>query len=317
MMGYNLMSTAFEAKIYSYSTQRQLDKIEYDCIFTIAGAEIVYLKTDKPIFSRTDAIIQSFKDYYIKSVPDFAFNWASNIEKRAISKQKYIFVASHWVLNEAIKYNIKDVEKKFVVIESGANLDPKEIQYKHHEYSLNKQLNMIIVGYDVMRKGLDVAFDAAKILNEKYNVKAYVTVMGGKPSDEMLQSGFIRYVGMKDKNNPKEYNEFYDIFSSADLFIFPTKAECHGIVNCEAAAYGLPIFSNNTGGVGDYCIDGVNGRCLPVTSGGKEYAEAIYDALSTGKIIEYSTNSRKLYIEKFNWQSWGNRVLPIMQKACK
>ena len=88
-------------------------------------------------------------------------------------------------------------------------------------------------------------------------------------------------------------------------------------MNCEAAAYGLPIFSNNTGGVGDYCIDGVNGRCLPVTSGGKEYAEAIYDALSTGKIIEYSTNSRKLYIEKFNWQSWGNRVLPIMQKACK
>lgn len=316
-MGYNLMHTAFEAKVYSYSVQRQLDKIEYDCIFTIAGKEIVYLKTDKPIFSRTDAIIQSFRDYYIKSVPDFAFNWASNIEKRAIAKQKNIFVASRWVLNEAIKYNIKDVEKKFVVVESGANLDSNEVRCRYHDYNLNKELNMIIVGYDVMRKGLDVAFEAAKILNEKYNVKAYVTVMGGRPSDEMLLSGLVRYVGMKDKNNPKEYNEFYDIFSSADLFIFPTKAECHGIVNCEAAAYGLPIFANNTGGVGDYCIDGVNGRCLPVTSRGEEYAKAIYDALSTGKMAEYSTNSRKLYVEKFNWQSWGNRVLPIIQKACK
>lgn len=316
VMGYNLMHTAFEAKVYSYSVQRQLDKIDYDCIFTIAGKEIVYLKTDKPIFSRTDAIIQSFRDYYIKSVPNFAFNWASSIEQKAIAVQTNVFVASRWVLNEAIKYNIKDVEKKFVIVESGANLDSSEIRCKHHEYSLCRDLNMIIVGYDVMRKGLDVAFDAAKILNEKYNVKAYITVMGGRPSDEMLLSGLIRYVGMKDKNNPKEYNEFYDIFSSADLFIFPTKAECHGIVNCEAAAYGLPIFANDTGGVGDYCIDGVNGRCLPVTSGGKEYAKAIYDALSTGKMAEYSTNSRKLYIEKFNWESWGNRVLPIIENVC-
>lgn len=317
MMGYNLMHTAFEAKIYSFSVQRQLNKIEYDCIFTIAGKEIVYLKTDKPIFSRTDAIIQSFRNYYIQSVPDFAFKWADNIEKRAIAKQKKVFVASQWVLNEAIKYKIPDAEKKFVVVETGANLDSQEIQVKKHEYDFDKELNMIMVGFDVMRKGLDVAFETAKILNEKYNVKAYVTVMGGKPSDEMLRSNYIRYVGMKDKNNPKEYHEFYDIFSSADLFIFPTKAECHGIVNCEAAAYGLPIFANDTGGVGDYCIDRVNGRCLPVTSGGEEYAEAIYDAIYTGKMAEYSANSRNLYINKFNWQAWGNRVLPIIQKSIK
>ncbi len=317
MMGYNLMHTALEAKIYSYSIQRQLDKIEYDCIFSISGPEIAYLKTDKPIFSRTDAIIQSFRDYYIKSVPGFAFNWASNIENRAIAKQRNIFVASQWVLDEAIKYNVKDAKKKFIVIETGANLDFNEVQCKQHEYGLDKELNMILVGYDVVRKGLDIALDAAKILNEKYNIKAYVTVLGGKPSGEMLESRYIRYLGMKNKNNSKERHEFYDVFSSADIFIFPTKAECHGIVNCEAAAYGMPIFSNDTGGVRDYCIDGVNGRCLPVTSCGKEYAEAIYSAIVTGKMKDFSSNSRNLYLEKFNWDSWGKRVLPVIENACK
>lgn len=44
------------------------------------------------------------------------------------------------------------------------------------------------------------------------------------------------------------------------IFLFSlTRAECHGIVNCEACAFGLPIFSYATGGVPSYVINDFNG----------------------------------------------------------
>lgn len=313
--GKNMLHIPWRAWLYSNSVQKKLNTLDYDCVFSIGSMEIAYIKTDKPIYCRADAIIDSFIDYYTYNVPKFAQRWAHNVEERALQNMTKFFVPSQWVIDEIHRVGMHISDDKLVLVETGANLIYSDIKLKKHEYSLDKELNMIIVGYDVMRKGLEVAFDAVRILNELYHVKAYVTVMGGRPIDEMLDSGYVHYVGMKNKNVKQEYDEFYDIFSSADLFIFPTKAECHGIVNCEAAAYGLPIFTNNTGGVSNYCVDGLNGRCLPVTSSGKEYAEAIFDALKSGKMKEYSEGSRRFYEEKLNWDSWYKRVaLFIKQK---
>ena len=311
-LGKNMMHIPLRARLYCNSVQRQLAKVEYDCIFTIGSMEIAYIKTDKPIYCRADAIIDSFVDYYTFNVPKFAQRWAHNVEERALQNMTKFFVPSQWVIDEIHRVGIRIPDDKLVLVETGANLEPADIKLKAHEYGLDKELNMIMVGYDVMRKGLDVAYDAARILNEKYHVKAYVTVMGGRPTDEMLQSGYVRYAGMKNKNIKKEYDEFYEIFSSADLFIFPTMAECHGIVNCEAAAYGLPIFANNTGGVSNYCVDGVNGRCLPVTSGGEEYAEAIYEALKKNNMSKFSLGSKELYNNRLNWSSWGKTVNKVI-----
>lgn len=311
-LGKKMMHIPLRARLYCNSVQRQLAKVEYDCIFTIGSMEIAYIKTEKPIYCRADAIIDSFVDYYTFNVPKFAQRWAHNVEERALQNMTKFFVPSQWVIDEIHRVGMRIPEDKLVLAETGANLDPADIKLKKHEYGLDKELNMIMVGYDVMRKGLNVAYDAARILNEKYHVKAYVTVMGGRPTNEMLQSGYVRYVGMKNKNIKKEYDEFYDIFSSADLFIFPTKAECHGIVNCEAAAYGLPIFANNTGGVSNYCVDGVNGRCLPVTSGGEEYADAIFNALKNNEMAKFSEGSSELYNKRFNWSVWGAIVSNVI-----
>ena len=172
---------------------------------------------------------------------------------------------------------------------------------------------MLFVGYDIMRKGFDIAYETVNILNEKYHIKANITVMGGKPDDIFLNNGRVNYAGNKNKNNTNEFYEFYQEFEKADIFIFPTKAECHGIVNCEAAAYGLPIFSYRTGGP-SYVLDEINGRILSLDKTGKDFAEAIYYALSTNKMQEYSNNSRKLYEQRFNWNNWGNTVRKYIDK---
>lgn len=84
----------------------------------------------------------------------------------------------------------------------------------------------------------------------------------------------------------------------------PTKAECAGIVFSEAAAYGMPSITHKTGGVESYVEDGVTGRCLPLGSTGKDFANAIMDIVENGRLEEYSNAARKKYEQELNWNSW-------------
>lgn len=307
-LGYNVSHTPIVSRIYSKSVQRKLDITNYDCIFTLGSVEVAYIKTNKPIYCRTDAIIESFFDYYVFNVPSFARKWAITVEHKAIRKYKRFFIPSEWVLDEIHKYSYNEPDEKFIFVESGANLIKSEIHYNPKNYSIKKNLRMLFVGWDLKRKGIDVAIECAKTLKYKYNINSNVIVVGGEPDKEMLNSGFVIYAGNKNKNDKKQLIEFYKEFEKADLFLFPTKAECHGIVNCEAAAYGLPIFSCNTGGVSSYCINNLNGRCLSKNATGEDFAEAIYETLHNNKMEFFSKSSRKLYEDKFNWDVWGEKV---------
>lgn len=309
LFGKNSMpQNRLTAYLYSRSVNNQLKNKKFDALFCLDCTDFAYIKTDKPIYYRSDAIVHIFINYYIFNVPNFLQKEARHIEELALKKCTNFFVPSQWIIDGIIKNKIPINLKKVIFVESGANLDDETIVYTPRIYDISRPLNMLFVGYNIMRKGFDVAYDTVNILNDKYGVKANLIVMGGKPDDSFLNNGRVIYLGNKDKNNPKDYNEFYQAFTNADIFLFPTKAECHGIVNCEAAAYALPIFSYITGGVPSYVLDDINGRLLPLNKNGEDFAEAIYSALISNKMPEYSKNSRKLYEERFNWNKWGKTV---------
>lgn len=308
LFGRNMIYNSFVSRAFCHSAQKKLEKQSYDCVFTMGALTTAFLNTSLPIFCRADSIAPSMENYYYFNIPKFASKMTKAMEQRALCKYTRFFSPSQWVIDEIKKFAPTESKDKFLLIETGANLDDDYIRYKKHSYSLTMKLNILLVGYDLKRKGVDVAFDAVKTLKSVYGLDVCLVIMGGKPDEEMLNSGLVCYAGKKDKNDKHQFDDFYHEFANADLFIFPTKAECHGIVNCEAAAYGLPIFSYQTGGVPSYCIDGVNGRCLPISSSGQEFAQAIYGALKDGSMEKYSIASRKLYEEKFNWTVWGQKV---------
>lgn len=314
IMGKNVLSqTPLTAYVYSKSVERQLKNREYDAIFCLDCVDFAYLSTSKPVFYRTDAIVHGFINYYTYNVPKWLQAFVKIVEENALQKCCRFFIPSEWIRDCIIKNKIRLSPEKLVLVETGANLDGEFVKYRLHKYNIHMELNMLFVGYNIKRKGIDEAFEAVRILNEKYKLKARLTVMGGKPSETMLSSGYVCYKGNMNKNIKDEYVKFYKEFENADLFIFPTKAECHGIVNCEAAAYGLPIFSYVTGGVPSYCKDEYNGRCLLPSAKGEDFAFAIYEAIANGKMEEYSVNSRSFYESHLNWDSWGKKVFPIIE----
>ncbi len=288
----------------SMSVRKQLRALSYDGIFTLDYVDIAFIDGKKPIFLRIDAVLSGVLGYYSTGyswlIKKVGF-WFENYAHRHIT---YIFVASHWVKDCMQKGTEKFPLERTVVIKTGANLFRDEIKLRKRLLTPKSSLRLLFVGYDIKRKGIDVAFETTKVLNETYGIKAKLIVIGGKPENEILASDYVEYLGVFDKNNKEQRDRFVNEFSMADLLIAPAKAECHGIVNCEAAAFGLPIYSHYTGGVSDYVIEGVNGRTLPLGSTGEDFAKRIIQDMESREINKFSIESRKLYETQFNWDAW-------------
>lgn len=304
----------FLSKLLCSSIQKQIQNLDYDAIFSFDCMNIAYLKTNKPIFYRTDSLYPLMVNYYFFNTPSIFIKWGMKVEQAMLNNISIMFAPSAWLIDGVKHFYPKVENEKLLFVESGANIDQTATYNYKHNYNEKAVLNMLFVGFDVKRKGIDVAYDTLNILNQKYGINAILTIIGGQPEPNILQDKKVRYVGKLNKNNPKEFAQFYKEFENASLFLFPTKAECHGIVNCEAAAFGLPIFSYATGGVPSYVKSECNGYALPLSSTGYDFAEKIAIALKSGKMKNYSDNSRILYLRNFNWDTWGEKANYAMKK---
>ena len=93
----------------------------------------------------------------------------------------------------------------------------------------------------------------------------------------------------------------------------PTNAECSAIVYCEACAFGLPIYTYDTGGVSNYVINDINGYRLPLNSTAEDFSKKILSTLTCNKQRALSDGGIKLYKEKLNWTSWSIRFASILK----
>lgn len=65
-----------------------------------------------------------------------------------------------------------------------------------------------------------------------------------------------------------------------------------------AAAYGIPVFTTDTGGIANYVVNGVNGYRLPLTGTGADFANKIKECICKQEFSGLSENARRLYKEK-------------------
>jgi glycosyltransferase involved in cell wall biosynthesis len=125
----------------------------------------------------------------------------------------------------------------------------------------------------------------------------------------------MKVIPFLNKNDVSQMKSFTQLFQDTHLLFLPSKAECFGIVFCEASAYGIPSITTNTGGIPNAVYDGVNGFCLDVNANPKEYYNTIVQLIEdTEKYKALSKSSRALYLNKLNWENWGNEVSEIISK---
>ena len=309
-LGYTVSHHPAMSKVYAAYLNKKLSVMEYDCILCFESMYFAYIKTEKPILYRTDGVFHSMVNYYITNVPDFMVKCGDKVECSALMKATYVLYPSKWVYDETLKHYPGVSAEKLQVIESGANIPwvEKQNEKKH----LNEKcLQLLFIGSDPKRKGVDVAIDCVKCLNETFHREAILTIVGG--AFEYSPLPYVNYIGRINKNNVDENKKFTELLCMTDFLLFPTRAECAGIVSCEAAAYGIPVLAYRTGGVPSYVIDGINGHLFEPTLRGLDFANYIC-SLQVEEYAKMSSNARFLYETKFNWDVWGDKVNKLIRE---
>lgn len=293
------------AKYFSSQLEKDLIRRKVDLLFVPSAPQLVaYCKTDIPIIYMTDATFFQLQGYYplFTDIARYNIEQGIRMDKLCFQKAAHCMLASRWTKTSAIEdYGIP--ESKASVVPLGANLGtiPGREVLQMEKGSI---CQLLFLGVEWERKGGQIALDTFYQL-KKYGLPVQLTIIGCVPPVP-VEDPNITVIPFINKHKEEEAARLYEIFRNSHFLLLPTRAECAGVVFCEASAYGVPSITTNTGGVGTYVQDGINGFALPLSATADAYAEKIRQLFNSP--VSYKLlceSSRDKYEEELNWDSWG------------
>lgn len=308
--GYNRHLFIYKAKVAARRLEKNLKDIKVDVIFNPTHVnDFAYLKTDIPIIYLNDANVAQLLNYYhyYSGFGILSKLETKYLEKKTLKNAAYSIFSSDWASNFAVDfYGIH--KNKVQTIKFGANITvPKKIEFNKNP----SEFTFLFLAVDWIRKRGNLAYESLKILREKgYPVR--MLIVGCNPE---IKADWVTIIPFLNKNNPDEFREIQNHLLSSHFLFVPTKADCTPIAFCEAAGYGLPVISTDTGGVSSHVIEDYNGVLLSQNAAAQDYAKEIEKLINApDKVREYSENARKLYENELNWENWGNEFSKIIKK---
>lgn len=303
---YNPYHNHFRAYFAARYYEKILQKQKVDVIFApVSAPEIALLKTDIPIIYLSDSSFNQIIEYYSYSfwtnLSKLSIKESNVIEKKALHNSAYIIYSSSWAADYATRFYELD-PNRVKLISFGANIDtPKDI---NHNKDYTGEITFLFLGVDWKRKGGDIAFNTIETLHKKgYNVK--LLVCGCVPP---VKSELIECIPFLDKNKAEDNSKLQSLLLNSHFLFVPTRADCTPIVFCEAAGFGLPIITTDTGGVSSIITNGVNGYALPFDAPVLDYVSIIETLLdSPDKIVKICKQAREKYDKEFNWNTFGEK----------
>jgi glycosyltransferase involved in cell wall biosynthesis len=311
--GYNHNNSIIRSYLLSLTINNRINKKKYDIIFAPASStEIAFIKTNAKIIYLSDSSFGQLNGYYdvFSNLFKFSIKESNYIEQKAINKSSYFIYPSKWAANYIVQ-NYGVDEQNVSVIPFGANINNEDIVYLEKEISNTTPITLLFLGVEWLRKGGDVVFKTFEMLLENgYDLN--LIVCGCIPPVSHPKMTVYPFLN---KNNKQDFATFNTILSQTHFLFLPSKAECFGIVFCEASAYGIPSITTNTGGIPNAVYDGINGYCLDVNASPKEYYNTLVQLIEDKeKYKALSKSSRALYLNKLNWENWGKEVSEIITK---
>jgi len=303
------------AKWFSKELEKELCKIKPDVLFVPGAPQLIaYCKTSVPIIYMADATFKQLQGYYdsFGNLAPYNIQQGIELDRRAFHNAAHCMLASNWAMQSAVQdYHIH--ENKITVVPLGANLDrvPAASDLKKEK---NTICQLLFLGVEWERKGGQIALDTFYALR-KQGMQVQLTIVGCTPPVPVYDND-ITVIPFINKNIQKEAVLLYNIFLQTDFLLLPTRAECAGLVFCEASAFGIPSITTDTGGVGTYLQNGMNGFTLPLSSGAEAYADKILDLYSNDDVYrQLCISSRKKYETTLNWDTWGDSFRLVAEKV--
>ncbi|MEH7108082.1 glycosyltransferase family 4 protein [Bacillus sp. JJ1764] len=173
------------------------------------------------------------------------------------------------------------------------------------QLGISKKFLLTYVGRLAPEKDVKTLLSAAKALPSEINDHVQWLVIGDGPERKELEKAapanmkFTGYIAGE---------ELAKIYSSSDLFVFPSPTETFGNVVLEALASGTPAICANSGGVKNIINPGVTGElCTPGDPA--EFANAIQKLLLNESLREQMGLAGRRYALAQNWETIFKHLL--------
>jgi glycosyltransferase involved in cell wall biosynthesis len=146
---------------------------------------------------------------------------------------------------------------------------------------------LLFVGGDFRRKGGALVLEAFRTCL-RATCELHIVTESPIPEEENV---FIH-------RGVKAYSEnWFQLWQSADVFVFPSRLETFGIVLLEALAFGVPVISSPTGAAADILLDGKAGWLLPEHTAGA-VAQLIQEVLDSPRESERRSSAGRQHVRQ-------------------
>ncbi|MEN8696733.1 MAG: glycosyltransferase [Bacteroidia bacterium] len=288
----NVYFNKYVAYLYGLSFSRKLKRIDPELIVCLgSGTELLYVDSKVSSVLIADAcfdLLHNSYEVYSNLIPN-AIKQAYNIEKKSLSHFDKIIYTSTWA-QDAAKSAYPDL--KTYTINLGSNIGNYSSVIVNNK-KINANLNLLTVGTDYKRKGIDKAEKLAKKL------KCKLTIIG---IDLLL-----------DKTKPDERQQLITKYKKADFFVlFPT-ADCTPIVINEANSFGLPVITFGVGGIPDMISAGKNGHIVENLNEAVDIISSYRNNPAAYNALRMKT--RTYYDKHLSWEVFREKFQKIITTA--
>lgn len=242
-------------------------------------------------------------------------------QERGINRGlKKVVVNSHFTQQELIASGY--LPKQICVVHPPVELH-NELLTHVNDYT-NLERTILYVGRLIPVKGVDYLIRAFALLHKDFQCrgKSVLTLIiaGDGPEKSRLEelsyslgiSRAVKFVGRLTSEGLVSY------YKTCKLVVMPSLCtECFGLSGVEAMSYGKPVVAYNTGGIGEWLVDGVTGY-LARPSDIKDLANKINIVLSNpDKAKEMGRIGREYANELFSVEHHTQRMLNLYEEVIR
>jgi glycosyltransferase involved in cell wall biosynthesis len=296
----------------------RIAKEEFDLIITFQFFLVPILKrANTKVVWWSDATFNNLLNNYsyVTDVSAFCTKGGHNLQRRAISISDAIILSSDWATNSAIN-DYSAIEKKISKVPFSSHLSVFPSIQEVDEIVKNKDkqvIKLLFIGIDWERKGGNEAVAVVDNLNRKGN-KAIMYAVGSEIPATHKNNKSIIAVGFVDKSTVAGENKIIDLLKEASFLILPSRAECFGIVFCEANSYALPAITTNVGGIPSVIKNGVNGVSFDLPHFVNDASAFILENLPGSKsYTELCYNSFLFYKQEMSLERMEEQFVKVLQ----
>ncbi|WP_247383483.1 MULTISPECIES: glycosyltransferase family 4 protein [unclassified Bradyrhizobium] len=299
---------------YAADAARKIRAVAPDVVFAPAGSTFAWsVPEGVPLVYASDATFRLVDNYHpnYRNLSRNARETAERLERKTIARADMVLYPSEWAAESAVRDYGAD-RARVHVIPWGANLEETPGRASVLGRRKPGPCRLLFIGANWQEKGADIAVGTVTELRGR-GIEAELVICGCTPPKPFAQDG-VTIIPFLDKNDREQRNRLDQLYRDADFFLLPTRADCYGIVFCEAAAHGVPSVAPATGGVSCAIRDEETGILLPPNATKVDYAAAISETFANpDRLARLRRSSRDAFESRLNWQVWARRVSDLIQ----